>query len=184
MNQANWYAAYTYPRHEKKVLSQLLLRGIESFLPSYRAHHRWRNGCTAEVELPLFPGYLFVRIPLQDRMCVLQVPSLVSLVGFAGLPAALPNEDIEALKTVLAHSKAEPHAFLQVGDRVRIKTGCLAGIEGILLRRASGFRFVLNVELIRQAASVEVSASDVVPVVAMSQTGAGLTACRSGSRPC
>lgn len=86
--------------------------------------------------------------------CVLQVPNLVNLIGFGGSPVALPTEDIEALRVVLLTLKAEPHPFLKLGDRVRIKSGCLAGIEGILLRKATGFRFVLNVDLIMQAASV------------------------------
>ena len=161
MNQLNWYAAYTHPRHEKKVLDQLALREVESFFPSYRAVHKWRNGCKVEVHLPLFPGYVFVRIRLQEQLRVLQVPSLVNLISFGGIPVALPGEVIETLQATLSNIKAEPHPFLKAGDRVRIKSGCLAGIEGILLRKATGYRFVLNVDLIMQAVCVEVSAEDV-----------------------
>ncbi len=168
MNQFKWYAVYTYPRHEKKVFEQLVLREIESFLPYYRALHKWRNGCRVEVQVPLFPGYLFVRIRLHEQLRVLQVPNLVNLIGFGGSPVALPTEDIEALRAVLSTLKAEPHPFLKVGDRVRIKSGCLAGIEGILLRKGTGFRFVLNVDLIMQAASVEMSAEDVEPIAFVS----------------
>lgn len=172
MNQFNWYAAYTYPRHEKKVLDQLVRREIESFLPSYRAVHKWRNGCKVEVQLPLFPGYVFVRIRLQEQLRVLQVPSLVNLISFGGLPVALPEDVVEALRATLATIKAEPHPLLKTGDRVRIKSGCLAGIEGILLRKATGCRFVLNVDLIMQAVSVEVSAEDVEPIPATSHASA------------
>ena len=164
MDQCNWYAAYTYPRHEAKVLDQLVRRDIESFLPRYRALHKWRNGCKVEVQSPLFPGYVFVRIQLEQQLRVLQVPSVANLVSFGGVPAPLPGEVIERLKTTLATISAEPHAFLKSGDRVRIKTGCLAGIEGILVRRASGYRLVLNVELIMQAVSIEVNAEDVEPI--------------------
>jgi len=161
MDQFRWYAAYTYPRHEAKVLDQLVRRDIESFLPRYRSVHRWRNGCRVEVQSPLFPGYLFVRIRLQEQLRVLQVPSLVSLVSFGSIPTPLPGEVIETLKATLSTKNAEPHPFVKTGDRVRIRSGCLAGLEGILLRKASGSRFVLNVELIMQAVSVEVSADDV-----------------------
>lgn len=164
MNAFQWYAAYTYPRHEKKVLDQLVVREIESFLPCYRALHKWRNGCRVEVQLPIFPGYLFVRIRPQDQLRVLQVANVVSLIGFGGSPVPLPSEEILALRAVLATMKAEPHPFLKIGDRVRIKSGCLAGIEGALIRKASGFRFVLNVDLIMHAASVEMSAEDVEPI--------------------
>jgi transcription termination/antitermination protein NusG len=172
MNQFNWYAAYTYPRHEKKVHEQLVLREIESFLPCSCALHKWRNGCKVEVQSPLFPGYLFVRIRFHEQLRVLQVPNLVNLISFGGLPVALPTEEIEALRAILATLKAEPHPFLKIGDRVRIKSGCLAGIEGILLRKATGFRFVLNIELIMQAASVEVRAEDVEPIALASHSSA------------
>lgn len=180
MNQLQWYAAYTYPRHEKKVLDQLIFREIESFLPCYRALHKWRNGCRVEVQLPLFPGYLFVRIGPQDQLRVLQVPNLVNLIGFGGRPVPLPTEDIQSLKAVLATMKAEPHPFLKIGDRVRIKSGCLAGIDGILVRKASGSRFVLNVDLIMQAASVEMSAEDVEPIASVSHASAPLRAVGMG----
>jgi transcriptional antiterminator NusG len=163
-NQTNWYAAYTYPRHEKKVHEQLALREIESFLPCYRARHKWRNGCTVDLQLPLFAGYVFVRTSPGERLRALQVPGLVHLISFGGVPAPVSTEEIETLKTVLSASDAEPHPVVAVGDRVRIKSGCLAGIEGILLRKTTGFRLVLNVNLIRQAASIEVSADDVEPV--------------------
>lgn len=167
MTQFKWYAAYTYPRCEQKVLNQLLLRQIESFLPCYCVTHKWRNGCKVDLQLPLFPGYLFVRIQLHDQLRVLQVPNLAYLVGSGGTPVALVAEEIETLRTALSALKAEPHPFLKVGDRVRIKSGCLAGTEGILLRKAAGFRFVLSVDLIMQAVSLEVSSEDVEPVVSI-----------------
>lgn len=160
-NHFQWYAVYTYPRHEKKVLDQLLGREIGSFLPSYRALRKWRNGCKVEVQIPIFPGYVFVRIQPREQFRVLQVPSVVSLVSFGGVPAPLPAEVIETLKATLSTLHAEPHPFVRVGDRVRIVAGCLAGLEGILVRKGSGCRFVLNVDLIMQAVSLEVNAEDV-----------------------
>jgi transcription antitermination factor NusG len=164
MDQLKWYAAYTYPRHEAKVLDQLVRHDIESFLPRYRALHKWRNGCKVEVWLPMFPGYVFVRIRSREQLRVLTIPSVVNLVRFGGVPAPLPGEVIEALKATLSTINAAPHPFVKAGDRVRIRSGCLAGIEGILLRKAGGCRFVLNVELLMQAVSIEVSAEDVEPI--------------------
>lgn len=167
-----WYAAYTRPRCEKKVLDQLLLREIESFLPCYHVTHKWRNGCKVDLQLPLFPGYLFVRIKLHDQLRLLQVPNLAYLVGFGGDAVALAAEEIETLRTALSALKAEPHPFLKVGDRVRIKSGCLAGTEGILLRKASGFRFILSVDLIMRALSLEVRSEDVEPVALAAHSSA------------
>jgi len=176
MNQFRWYAVYTYPRHEKKVLEQLVLREFESFLPSYRALHKWRNGCTVEVEFPLFPGYLFVRIRLQDRVRVLQVHGLVNLIGFGGSPVPLATEDIQAVRAMMSTMKSQPHPFLKIGDQVRVKSGCLAGIEGFLIRKTNGSRFVLNVDPIMQAVSVEMSADDVEPIASVPRASAPLRA--------
>jgi len=96
-----WYAAYTCPRHEKRVWAALEGHEVESFLPTYKAVHRWRNGVKSELDLALFPGYVFVRIALRDRLRVLKVPGLVNLVGFGGAPAALPDSDVEALRSGL-----------------------------------------------------------------------------------
>lgn len=160
-----WYAAYTCPRHEKRVFSALQLREIEAFLPTYKAVHRWNNGVNAALTLTLFPGYVFVHINLRDTLRVLQVPSLVTLIGFGSGPTALLDADIEALKAGLSQLHCEPHPYLQTGQRVNIKSGPLSGMSGILVqRRSSGCRFVINVELIKQAFAVEVDACDIEAV--------------------
>ena len=159
-----WYAAYTNSRHEKRVLSALQVREVEAFLPTYKTVHRWKNGVKANLELPLFPGYIFVHINLRDQLNVLKVPSVTMLVGFGGAPSALPNAEIESLKAGLSQLRCEPHPFLQTGQRVHIKAGPLSGMSGILLdRRSHGYRMVVNVELIKQAYAVEVDACDVDP---------------------
>src|SRR5258708_22624748 len=96
-----WYAAYTCANHEKRVREQLQQRSIESFLPLYETIRRWKDR-TVRLQLPLFPGYTFLRIALRDRLSVLEIPSVVRLVGFHGRPAALPEEQIEQLKKALA----------------------------------------------------------------------------------
>jgi transcription antitermination factor NusG len=160
--EPQWYAAYTCSRHEKRVLSQLQSHEIEAFLPTYKVVHRWKNGVKADLDLALFPGYVFVHINLRDQLSVLRVPSLISLVGFGGAPTPLSSAEIEVLKCGLSRVPCEPHPFLQIGERVNIKSGPLSGMSGILLeRRSHGYRLVVNVDLIKQACAVEVDACDV-----------------------
>src|SRR4029077_3812170 len=130
-----WYAAYTSANHEKRVAEQLARRSVEHFLPLYETVRRWKDR-RKQLQLPLFPGYVLVRLALRDRLQVLQVPGVANLVGFSGTPTALPQEEIDALRASLASgARAEPHPYLTVGRRVRIKSGPLAGMEGILVRK-------------------------------------------------
>ena len=161
---AHWYALHTYPRHEKRVYEDLGLRAIESFLPLYETVHHWKNGCKVRVELPLFPGYLFVRIDPRQRFKALCLPGAVSMVGSVSGPWALPDAEIASLRTRLQSRRFEPHPYLAIGQKVRIKSGPLADLTGFLVRLSGGLRVVLSVELIRQAAAVEVDADDVEPI--------------------
>src|SRR5437016_14512391 len=95
--ESRWYAAYTRAQHEKRVAQQLDERAIERCLPMYEAVHCWKDR-RMRVQVPLFPGYVFVRIPLQNRLDVLRIPSVVRLVGFSGEPTPLPKEEIEGLR--------------------------------------------------------------------------------------
>src|SRR6266851_8884853 len=133
--EPRWYAAYTCAQHEKRVAEQFTQRALEHFLPKYASVRRWKDR-RVRLELPLFPGYVFVRLALRDRLQVLKIPGVAKLVGFNGTPTALPEEEIAALRTSLACGvRAEPHPYLTAGRRVRIKAGPLTGLEGILLRR-------------------------------------------------
>lgn len=162
--QPLWYAAYTSANHEKRVGEQLAVRSVEHFLPLYSSLRRWKDR-RVKLELPLFPGYVFVRLALRDRLVVLQIPGVARLVGFNGTPAALPEEEIEALKKgLLCGVHAEPHPFLSVGRRVRVKAGPLAGAEGIVIRRKNRLRLIISLDLIRCAAGVEVEAVDLEPI--------------------
>jgi len=162
--ESRWYAAYTRAQHEKCVAQQLDERAIVRFLPLYEAVHRWKDR-RKRVQLPLFPGYVFVRIPLQNRLDVLRIPSVVRLVGFNGAPTPLPEEEIEGLRRALNGGlRAEPHHFLQVGRRVRITTGPLAGCEGILKRWKGVLRIVLSIELIQRSILVDIEATSVEPI--------------------
>ncbi|MGO8816202.1 MAG: transcription termination/antitermination protein NusG [Terriglobia bacterium] len=160
-DEEHWYALHTYPRHEKRVHQELGLRAIECFLPLYEAVHRWKNGCKVRVELPLFPGYLFVRIDPRQRFKALNLPGAVSIVGCANGPWQLPDTEIANLRDRLKSSNFEPHPYLAVGQKVRIKSGPLADLTGLLVRQSGGLRVVLALDLIQQAAAVEVSIDDV-----------------------
>jgi transcription antitermination factor NusG len=157
----NWFAVYTTCRHEKRVARNLGQRQIEHFLPIYRTQHTWKDGTRVMLDLPLFPGYIFVRIDLHDRVGVLEVPGVVSMIGTAKQPAPLPDLEVEALRAGLDPTRAAPHPLLTVGQRVRITRGALAGVEGIVVRKKSGFQVVLTLNLLMQSIAIEVSGDDV-----------------------
>jgi transcription antitermination factor NusG len=162
--QPHWYALYTCANHEKRVAAELRARTVEHFLPLYSSVRRWKDR-RVPLDLPLFPGYVFVRLALRDRLRALQIPSVVRLVGFTGQPAPLPDDEMEILRSGLSeHSDAEPHPFLTVGRRVRITSGPFTGLEGILLRRKSLLRVVVSIALIHRAVAVDVDIADVRPV--------------------
>ncbi len=161
--ETRWYAAHTNPRHEKTV--QQLMEGyhIECFLPLYRSVRRWKDR-RKELELPLFPGYIFVHIPLKDRLEALRIPGVVQFVSFQGKPARLPDSEIEGLRNGLARTSGfEPHPYLTVGRKVRVRSGPFFGMEGILIRRKEKFRVVLSIHLIQRSVAVEVDEGDVAP---------------------
>jgi transcription antitermination factor NusG len=164
----SWFAVYTICRHEKRVARHLEQRQIEHFLPIYRTEHNWRDGSRVTLELPLFPGYVLVRIPTTERVSVLEVPGVISMIGSASHPAPLPDLEVEALRAGLDPTRAEPHPLLTVGQRVRVKTGALAGIEGIVVRKKGGLRLVLTLDLLMQSIAIEVNGDDVEPVDALS----------------
>jgi len=158
---AKWFAVYTTPRHEKRVDQYLSAKNIEHYLPLYHQRRRWSDGTRVTLDLPLFPGYLFVRIDKSERVRVLEVPGVLSIVGGTGhKPAALPDAEIEALRSGLHLRRPEPCPLPTVGERVRIRSGPLAGMQGVVLRYKNRLRVVLTIELIRQSVAVEVEAEE------------------------
>jgi transcription antitermination factor NusG len=161
-DESKWLALYTCPRHEKFVQQQLNAKAVESYLPLYQSLRRW-NDRTALIELPLFPGYIFVRIPFSARLLVLTVPGVVRVVSFNGKPASLADEEIKALKISVAVRAAEPYPYLTEGKRIRIAGGPLKGLEGIVVRRKGKLRAVVSIPSIMQSYAVEVDAADARP---------------------
>jgi len=161
--ESRWYAAHTNPRHEKTVQQLMESFRIECFLPLYRSVRRWKDR-RKELELPLFPGYIFVHIPLKDRLDALRIPGVIQFVSFQGKPARLPDAEIEALRSGLARTTGfEPHPYLTIGKRVRVRSGPFFGMEGILVRRKEKFRVVLSIHLIQRSVAVEVDEGDIEP---------------------
>jgi transcription antitermination factor NusG len=158
--EPRWYAAYTSANHEKRVALQLGQRSVEHFLPLYDSVRRWKDR-KMQLQLPFFPGYVFVRLALRDRLQVLQVPGVAKLVGFNGLPSALPDSEIEAIQVCLARKASlEPHPYVKVGRRVRVKAGPLEGLEGIVIRKRNRLRLIISLDLIHRSAAVEVEVAD------------------------
>jgi len=159
-----WFALYTTPRHEKHVSEILAQRQIETFLPLYRTTRRWKKSRPVDLELPLFPTYVFVRIAQGARGAVLGMPGVVSIVGSAREPWPVPDPDIEAIRLGLQMGKIEPHPYLTVGERVRIKAGVMTGVEGVLVRKKNALRVVLSLDAIMRSVALEVDADDIEPV--------------------
>lgn len=161
--EPHWYAAYTCANHEKGIAQQLQQRSVECFLPLYESVRRWKDR-QVRLRLPLFPGYVFVRLALRDRLRALQIRGVARLIGFDGRPAPVPNEEIEAIRACLAgHHPVQPHRYLQRGQRVRVLSGPLAGLTGIVVREKKTTRLVVSLELLMRSVSVEFDAADFVP---------------------
>jgi transcription antitermination factor NusG len=158
-----WYAASTRANHEKNVAEHLAARSVEHFLPLYESVRRWKDR-RVRLQMPLFPGYVFVHISLCDRLRVLQIPSVASLVRFNGIPAALSETEIETLKASLEQGiQVVPHPYLNVGRRVRVAAGPLEGLEGIVIRKKNALRFVISLDLIQRSVVVELDQADLGP---------------------
>lgn len=162
-----WYAVYVRSRHEFTVRDQLAAARIEQFLPTVERLRRWKDRKKL-VTFPLFPGYLFVRIP-KSRDALLSVLKTKGVVRFLGKtpgsPEPVPDAQIESLKTLVASGRdIEVYPYLREGQRVRIRWGPLAGIEGILKEKRGQHILVLSIDILQQGASVRVDAADVEPV--------------------
>lgn len=158
-----WFAAAVRPQHERAVAGALRARGIEQYLPLYRARRRWSDRWK-ELELPLFSGYVFARFAPAGRREVLTTPGLVAIVGFGGRPAEILPEQIAAVRRLSGSGlRLEPWPFLKTGQRVRIERGPLAGLEGVLLRVKAPWRLIVSIDLLERSVAAEVDREAVVP---------------------
>jgi transcription antitermination factor NusG len=166
-----WFALQVRMRHETLVTDHLNGKGYEWFLPLYKSRKRWSDRIK-ETELPLFPGYLFCRFNPQDRLPILKTPGVTQIVGYNHIPVAVDESEIEAIRALVASGVPNfPCAYLDVGSRVRIESGALRGIEGILTDLKGKRRLVLSVTLLQRSVAVEID-SDAVSVIQSSQRAA------------
>lgn len=159
-----WYAIRTRSRHEKLVNQQLACRGVEAFLPLVDRRRKWKDRWKT-VGFPLFPGYCFARFPYEDRLSVVTAIGVVQILGNNGHAIQVPDHEIEAVRQLVTSTLPfDPHPYLKEGMEVEVLRGPLAGVRGILLRKGARARLVVAINLIQQAASVELDAADVQPV--------------------
>jgi transcription antitermination factor NusG len=165
----HWYAIYTMPRHEKSVARYFGLKEIECFLPTYEKLRKWKNRQRVRIVLALFPRYVFARVNRMQRSVVLQTPGVLQFVGAGATPTPLRDVEIAFLRDETAKKAAEPFADLVIGSRVSIKRGPMAGIEGVLVHKQNGDRFIFTLHLIQKSISIQVAAEDLdtLPTVVM-----------------
>lgn len=163
LHSPKWFAVYTATHHEKCVFGRLTECGVESFLPSYKVRRHWKKRPSVNLDLPLFPNYVFVRIVREQRSTVFDTPGVYSIVGSSQHSWELPEQEIAALRSGVQGRKVEPYPYLCIGERARVVSGALAGLEGIILRRSNDLRIVLSLDQIMKSVAIEVDASELEP---------------------
>jgi transcription antitermination factor NusG len=166
LGQPSWYAVRTLARHEKKVATQLQGKGVTAFLPLVAQVHKWSDRRKV-VELPLFPGYAFVRVvpSITVRLTVLHSPGVVGFVGIHGKAVPIPAKQIEDIQCMLAnHIPCAPYPFLREGQRVRIRGGCLDGVQGIFATLNQDRSLIVSVDLIQRSLAIRINGYDLEAV--------------------
>jgi len=154
-----WFALQVRARYELGIADHLDGKGYELFLPLYKCRKRWSDR-VKEVEAPLFPGYLFCRLNPQDRLPILKTPGVIQVVGMNRTPTAVDEHEIQAIQAMVASGiPNQPWPFLATGDRVRIESGPLTGLEGILVEFKGNHRLVLSVTLLQRSVAVEIDSA-------------------------
>jgi transcription antitermination factor NusG len=156
LDSREWYAVYTQPRHEQAVNRHLAAREVETYLPTILSVNRWKDR-RVQIETPVFPGYIFTRISAAERRQVVAAPGVVRVLSFNGAPAAIADTEIEAVKLCLARGVApQTHPYLAVGERVRVRSGALEGLQGLVTRRKNECRLIVSVTLIHRSVAIEI----------------------------
>ncbi|MFQ5964739.1 MAG: UpxY family transcription antiterminator [Candidatus Scalinduaceae bacterium] len=160
-----WYAVHTRSRHEKQVDLLLSKKSIETFLPLIHTLSRWKDR-KKHVDLPLFPGYLFVHVGEEYLPDVKYTRGVAKILGTdIDKPTPIPDKQILDLKTVLERDvKLDPYPYLKKGTLVRVKSGPLMGVEGFLVERKGDYKIVIRIDLLQKGAAAEVYIADVEPI--------------------
>jgi transcription antitermination factor NusG len=154
-----WYAVYTMSRHEKRVAAHCERIAIEHFLPLYTWRRSWKNRTTVDLQMPLFPNYIFVQLSPDDHGPLMRLPGVLSTVGNAAGPVSIQDSEMEVLRRIMDCKAIEPHAYITAGDKVRVKGGPLEGIVGVVLRKANGLRFIVTLDLIGKSVALDIESS-------------------------
>jgi transcription antitermination factor NusG len=159
-----WFAVMVRPGHEKFASRALSNRGYEEFMPLYRTRRRWSDRIK-EVQLALFPGYLFCRFDPQNRLPILTAPGVFGIISFSGIPHPIDDAEVSRVKALVRDGKnPQPWPYLKAGQRVLIGSGPLTGVEGILIHFKNEYRLVASVTLLQRSVSVEIDADCVTPI--------------------
>jgi transcription termination/antitermination protein NusG len=161
-----WFAVHTRSRHEKVVAQEVRDQGITTFLPLVTEERRWSDRRKV-VESPLFTCYVFVKmVPRNDqRFRVLRVNGVLRFVGSQGVAIPIPDEQIQAVQLLFEKRLSFcSHPFLKIGQRVRIRSGALSGVEGILVARSGERTLVVSLNAIQRSLSVRIEGYDVEPI--------------------
>jgi transcription antitermination factor NusG len=151
-----WYVAYTYPRHERAVAEQLQLRLVETFLPTYQCTRQWKDR-RVKLDVPLFAGYVFTRLATRDRLKVISAPGVIRMLSYRGVLVPVSDEEIDGIRMCVGRgAKLEPHRYLTVGDRVRVRDGIFEGLKGIVVRQNNKCKLVVSIGVIHQSVSLEI----------------------------
>jgi len=159
----HWFAVWTRSRHEQVVREQLVNKRIDVFLPTITRWSRWKDR-KKKIDWPLFPGYCFARFDPAEALAILKCTGVVNIVSVEGRPAAIPEHEIESIRTLVGSElQYDPCPLIKEGMMVEVVHGALKGVVGRLIRKGAHARLILTVDLIGQGVSVEVDAADVKP---------------------
>ena len=160
----SWFGVRVRSHFEQIASAAMRARGIEEFVPIVRVRRRWSDRIK-ELDVPLFPGYVFCRFDMERRTPVMSCPGVVNVISFDGRPAPIPDEEIQSVRALIDSSLGvQPHPFLASGEKVRIDYGPLAGVEGMVVEMKKRFRLVVSVNLLQRSISVEIDRAWVSPV--------------------
>jgi transcription antitermination factor NusG len=160
----NWFAVQVRTRWESSTALLLSGKGYETLLPTYKVEKRW-SGRVREVSAPLFPGYVFCQFDVHKRLPVLVTPGVIAVVGRGKTPVPVDAPEMEGIRELVSSGvKAEPWPFLECGQKVRVESEALRGLEGILVQFKGNHRIVLSVSLLQRSVALEIDRSCVRPI--------------------
>ena len=163
-NGFNWFALQVRSRWEGTTTGLLRGKGLETLLPTYATMRKWSDRLKV-VESPLFPGYLFCRFDVHNRLPVLITPGVISVVGRGKTPIAVDDTEIFSIQAAIVSGvHMEPWPYVQIGERVRIKDDVLDGMEGILTSFKGSHRVIISVSLLRRSVALEIDRSRITPL--------------------